>query len=185
MIKISTTIGLFILALFLASPTYAQDSRRLETKVADVLAQFPAQNGDHTSKLMIQMLETGADGMAQFCDRVVPPGTGDDTQARMALESLAQYARRPDQANSRPVVEAALLTALEKATNTEVKAYFIRRLAYCGSSQSVVQLEKYFNSAELYGPALATLTSIGLPEAGALILKNLPGKNDLHLIATI
>lgn len=185
MIKISTTIGLLILALFLAAPAYSQDSRRLETKVADVLAQFPAQNGDHTSKLMVQMLETGADGIAQFCNRVVPPGTGDDTQARMALESLAQFAGRPGQANSRPVVEAALLAALEKATDKEVKAFFIRRLAYCGSSPSVAQLEKYLNSTELYGPALATLTSIGLPESGALILKNLPGKNDLPLIAMI
>lgn len=185
MIKISTTIGLFILALFLTGPTFSQDSRRLETKVADVLAQFPAQNGDHTSKLMVQMLETGTDGIAQFCDRVVAPGTGDDTQARMALESLAQFAGGPNQDKNRPVVEAALLSALEKATDTQIKAFFIRRLPYCGSSESVVQLEKYLNSAELVGPALATLTSIGLPEAGALILKNLPGKTDLSLISMV
>jgi len=46
-------------------------------------------------------------------------------------------------------------------------------------------LEKYLNSADLYAPTLAALTSIAKPEAGALILKNLSGKKDLQLDAMI
>ena len=71
MIKISKNILTVLLAFFLMAPAFAQDNRRLETKVADVLAQFPAQNGDHTSKLMLQMSETGAPGIGKFCDMVV------------------------------------------------------------------------------------------------------------------
>jgi len=128
MIKISTKILIVFLALFVAVPTFAQDNRRLETKVADALAQFPAQNGDHTAKIMVEILSTGAQGIAKFCDMIVPPGTGNDTQARMALESLAQYAGAPNRESERKLVESSILAALQKATDKEVKAFFIRRL---------------------------------------------------------
>ena len=185
MIKISKNILTVLLAFFLMAPAFAQDNRRLETKVADVLAQFPAQNGDHTSKLMLQMIETGAPGIGKFCDMIVPPGTGNDTQARMALESLAQYAGAPNREKDRKLVEAALLAALEKASDKEVKAFFIRRLQYCGGSETVVQMGKYLNSADLYDPALSTLKSIGTVEAGAMVLINIPGKKDLQQLTMI
>ena len=183
--NITKNILTVILAFFLIAPAFAQDNRRLETKVADVLAQFPAQNTDHTAKLMVEMLETGAPGIAKFCDLIVPPGTGNDTQARMALESLAQYAGAPNRESDRKLVESALLAAIDKASDKEVTAFFIRRLQYCGGSESVPRLEKYLNSADLYAPTLAALTSIGKPEAGALILKNISGKKDLQLDAMI
>ena len=183
--NITQRILIVFLALFLIAPAFSQDNRRLETKVADVLAQFPAQNGDHTSKLMAQMLETGAPGIVKFCDMIVPAGTGNDTQARMALESLAQIAGAPNRENDRKLVEGALLAALEKASDKEVKAFFIRRLQYCGGPESVAKLEKYLNSADLYAPALAALTSIGSAEAGALILKNIPNKTGLQQLAMV
>ncbi len=185
MIKISTKIGLVILALFLMVPAFAQDNRRLETKVADVLAQFPAQNGEHTGKLMLQMIETGAPGIENFCAMVVPAGTGNDTQARMALESLAQYAGAPNHEADRKLVEGVLLNAIEKASDKDVKAFFIRRLQYCGGAESIAKLEKYLNSADLYAPALAALTSIGTEKAGETVLKNLQDKKDLQLIAMV
>jgi HEAT repeat protein len=183
--KITQNILTIFLALFLMVPAFAQDNRRLETKVADVLAQFPAQSVEHTAKLMAEILETGAPGIVQFCDRVVAPGTGNDSQARMALESLAQYAGAPNRESNRKVVESALLAAIEKANDKEVKAFIIRRLQYCGGTESVSKLEKYLNSSELYGPALAVLTSIGKSESGAVILKNLPGKSGLQQVAMV
>ncbi len=170
-----------LLALFLIVPAFGQDNRTLETKVADILAQFPAQNGEHTSKLMVRIIETGSPGIARFCDMIVPPGTGNDTQARFALESLAQYAGAPNREKERQLVEKSILDALETASNHEVKAFFIRRLQYCGDSKSVVQMEKFLNSSDLYSPALAVLTNIGKAESGALILKNISDKKDLQL----
>ncbi|HEX7584977.1 MAG TPA: family 16 glycoside hydrolase [Prolixibacteraceae bacterium] len=183
--NITKKILTIFLTIFLIAPAFAQDNRTLETKVADALAQFPAQNSDHTNKLMVQIIETGAPGIARFCDMIVPPGTGNDTQARMALESLAQYAGAPNRENDRKLVEGVLLSATDKATDKEVKAFLIRRLQYCGGTESVARMEKYLNSADLYAPALAVLTSIGKAESGALILKNLPDKKDLQLQAMI
>ncbi|MFA5328453.1 MAG: DUF1080 domain-containing protein [Prolixibacteraceae bacterium] len=183
--KITQRILIAILAFFLVSPVFAQDNRTLETKVADILAQFPAQSNEHTNKLMVQILETGAPGIAKFCDLIVPPGTGNDVQARFALESLARFAGAPENSQDRKLVESSLLSALDKATDKEVKAFFIRRLEYCGGVTSVPKMEKYLNSGDLYAPALAVLTDIGGAESGALILKNSQDKSGLQLQAMV
>ena len=185
MIKRITNILIVFLAMFVAVPSFAQDNRRLETKVADALAQFPAQNGDHTAKIMVEILSTGTQGIAKFCDMIVPPGTGNDTQARMALESLAQYAGAPNRETERKLVEGSILAALQKATDKEVKAFFIRRLQYCGGAETVAAMETYLNSADLYEPALAALYSIGTPEAARQILKAAQGKKDQQLLSMV
>ena len=185
MIKISTKILIVFLALFLTAPTFAQDNRRLETKVADVLAQFPAQNGEHSAKLMLQIIETGAPGISKFCDMIIPPGTGNDTQARFALESLAQYAGAQNRETERKLVESSLLAALQKATDKEVKAFFIRRLQYCGGAETVAAMETYLNTTDLYEPALAALFSNGSADAGKVILKNAQGKKDQQLLSMV
>ena len=183
--KITQRILFIFLSVFLMSPAMAQDNRTLETKVADILAQFPAQNTGHTHKLMMQILETGAPGIAKFCDLLVPPGTGNDVQARYALESLARYAGTPGHKEEMKLVESSLLKALSKASDKEVKAFLIRRLQYCGDSESVAPMEKYLNSSDLYAPALAVLTDIGSAEAGAVILNNISDKKDLQLQAMV
>lgn len=185
MIKLISKILIVFLALFLTGTSFAQDNRRLETKVADALAQFPAQNGDHTAKLMAEILATGVPGLEKFCDMIVPPGTGNDTQARMALESLAQYAGAQNREPERKLVESTILAALQKATDREVKAFFIRRLQYCGGAETVVAMETYLNSADLYEAALAALFSIGTPDAGKVILKAAQDKKDQQLLAMV
>jgi len=185
MIKRITNILIVFLALFLTVPSFAQDNRRLETKVADALAQFPAQNGDHTTKLMAEIVSTGAEGIAKFCDMIIAPGTGDDTQARMALESLAQYAGAPNRETERKLVEGSFLAALQKASDKEVKAFFIRRLQYCGGNASVAAMETYLNTNDLYEPALAVLSSIGTADAAKVILKVAQDKKDLQLLSMV
>lgn len=185
MIKRITKILIVFLALFLTAPSFAQDNRRLETKVADALAQFPAQNGDHTAKLMAEIVSTGAEGIAKFCDMIIAPGTGDDTQARMALESLAQYAGAPNRETERKLVESSFLAALQKSTDKEVKAFFIRRLQYCGGSATVAAMETYLNTNDLYEPALAVLSSIGTADAAKVILKAAQDKKDQQLLSMV
>lgn len=185
MIKLTTKILIVLLAIFFTVPTFAQDNRRLETKVADVLAQFPAQNGDHTAKLMLQIIETGAPGITKFCDMIVPPGTGNDEQARYALESLAQFAGAQNHQSERKLVESSILAALQKATDKEVKAFFIRRLQYCGGAETIASMEKYLNTTDLYEPALAALFSIGGADAGSVILKNAQDKTDQQLLSMV
>ncbi len=174
-----------LVAAFLMAPAYNQDNRTLDTKVADILAQFPAKDARYTELLMKNIIDLGPDGIAKFCDMIIPPGTGDDTQARYALASLARYAGAPGQENIRGMVENGFLAALAKASDKEVKSFFIRRLALCGQSGSVSALEKYLDTDDLYAPAVATLTSIGTEEAAGAIFRHTRGKTGPQLNALV
>ena len=143
--------------LFALQVSIGQINRTLETKVVDILAQFPTKDLEHSDKLMEEMLELGTEGIQKFNERIVPLGTGNDTQARYAVHSLAVYAGK----HRGSMVENTLLDALEEAQNTEVKTFFIDRLAFCGTDTSVKILGKYLTDKELYEPALATLTTLG------------------------
>ena len=163
-----------LLALLLSGQLLAKDNRTLETKVADILAQFPTKDLNHTDKLMQEMIDLGQGGIAMFCDMIVPPGTGDDTQARYALESLARFSGAPKYEDAREVTEQSLLKALSKATDKQVKAFFIRRLNYCGSNSSIDVLGSYLPDVKLFSPAVSALTTIGTEKAGQIILNKLP-----------
>ncbi|MBR9855683.1 MAG: DUF1080 domain-containing protein, partial [Algicola sp.] len=152
--------------LFTLHNSIGQTNRTLETKIVDILAQFPTEDLEHSNRLMQEMLDLGTEGIQKFHERIVPLGTGDDTQARYAVHSLAVYAGK----HRAGTVEKTLLNALEKAKNTEVKTFFIDRLAFCGTNASIEALSKYLTDKELYKPALASLTTIGTPKSAETIL---------------
>ena len=170
------TIAIF-LSLSLVGQAQGQDNRTNQTKRADILAQFPTKDLTHLDKLMAEIIELGSDAMAQFCDLIVPPGTGDDTQTRYALESLARYTGAPGREKEAVIVEKVLLKALNSAKNKEVQAFFIRRLIYCGGDESVLELEKYLLDDKLYSPVLSVLSTIDTDQAGEVVLKNLGAAN--------
>ncbi|SDM19378.1 HEAT repeat [Kriegella aquimaris] len=181
-LKMKKTI-IRISALFLLLCTSniltGQINRTLETKVADILAQLPTNDLKHSDRLMEEIIGLGTEGILQFSDKLVPLGSGNDTPARYAIESVAIYSGGKTPTITGGVVEEALLKALEKASDKEVKTFLIRRLMHCGSNASVTPLSNYLSDEQLYKPAIATLTNIGTSEAAKAIFngtKNASGK---------
>ena len=162
-----TALLLFVSCSFNLS---AQINRTIETKVADILAQMPTDNLDHSNKVMEEIIGMGGNGILKFTDMLVPLGTGDDTKVRYALQSVAIYSGGTGKIISNGVVENALLQAIKKASNDEVKTFLIDRLLYCGTAKSVAQLSGYLTDDKLYKPALAALESIGTTTASKAIL---------------
>lgn len=163
--------------------TQAQDNRTTTTKVADILAQFPAQDMKFSDKLIQEIIELGDDGITRFCDMIIPPGTGDDTQARFAVESLAVFSGAPGQEQARQLVAGNLLKAIAKAEDKEVKTFFIRRLKFCGGSESIAPLSKLMNDDKLFAPALEVLTTIASDEAASEILAKLNNTSEEKQVA--
>ena len=178
------TIAIFLSVIFLGQVN-SQDNRTSTTKIADILAQFPTKDYSHSDKLMAEILEQGADVVSEFCSMIVPPGTGDDTQARYALESVSRYSGAPGRENEAQVVEKELLKAIEIATNKEVQAFFIRRLVYCGGDNSVLSLENYLLDEKLFSSVLNVLSTVGTKDAGMVILKNLDNANAKQKVSFI
>lgn len=162
-----------LISVWIASGTQAQDKRTLTTKVADVLAQFPAKNMNSADQLIQEIIGFGEEGIAQFCNMIIPAGTGDDTQARYAIESLAVYSGAPGREEACKLVANALLKAIGKAEDNEVKTFFIQRLAFCGGDESIAPLARLLDDEKLYAPAVSALTSIGTEKAASEMLSHL------------
>ncbi len=166
-----------LLTVMIVVPAFSQDKRTLDTRVADILMQFPAESNENADKLMKEIVGLGANGIAKFCDMIVPAGTGDDTQARFAIASLAQYAGADDSKDQK-LVEKTLLSALAKASDNEEKTFFIDRLAYCGATSTVAAMEQFLSNEDLYSPAIGTLCMIGTDKAAKLIFDNAANATD-------
>jgi hypothetical protein len=163
-------IGVLFLMLVAMNMSTAQINRTLETKVADILAQLPTKDLNHCNKLMEEIIGLGTKGILQFCNMLVPAGTGNDAQARYAVQSLATYVGGKQNIIDNNLVEDAFLKALETTSNKGIKDFLINRLAFCGSNASISHLEPYLLDDQLYNSALGVLVEIGTPESSKIVL---------------
>ena len=84
-------IYLVLIGLLLALNIYPQDVRTTGTRVADLLSRMPVYNRAELERQMGEMVTMGTEGRLMICKMLIPPGTGDDTRARFALESYSRF----------------------------------------------------------------------------------------------
>ncbi|HMG91397.1 MAG TPA: HEAT repeat domain-containing protein, partial [Chryseolinea sp.] len=163
---------LYILVLLavLCFQAAAQDQRLLKTKVADVLALLPASDNEQSKRLFRELLNLGDEGMVMIMNGVVPNGIAEGTSSRYAVSLLTHYVTS---AEDKSKIENAYLVALSKATDPEVKAYFISNLKLVGSNESVKPLANYIADKDLFDPAVSALISINTADAKQVLLTSL------------
>ena len=171
--------GYTLFALLFTIHIQAQDHRTLETKVADILAQLPTTNLKQSDNLSQQIINLGDIGITQFTDLLVPLGTGNDTQARFAIESLAIYSGRPGHDSDRALVEKSILKAIKTASDNEVKMFLVRRLIYCGSDASLNLLGQLIPNIALTSASIGVIRAIGTDKAGRTLLNNIANSNPI------
>ncbi|SHF55785.1 HEAT repeat [Mariniphaga anaerophila] len=171
----------FTAILFLAlitSVTFAQDRRTLDTKVADALAQMPTKDLVHRDRVLVDLVELGPEGFQKLAQLLTPPGVGDDTAVRFAINSLARYASEFGKENARTLTESGLLAALNEHSDTEVKTFLLNQQNLVGSDKSVDAIKKYLAEADLVEPVTQTLVAIGSEKAAIALYEALPGTDD-------
>ena len=178
------SISLLVFAGFLIT-VQGQDRRTLETKVADVLTQMPTYDLTHRDRLMQDMLNLGADGLAQFTSMLVPAGTGDDTRVRFALGNLAHFVGQAGKENDRLMVSAAFCKALEAAKDAGVKSFYLYHLNFVGKDEAVPFAVKYLNDPVLSEPAAAFLTACNSHAALHAMLEAIPTLSEPGLVTVV
>jgi HEAT repeat protein len=164
-------VFLFSFISILLGVSAAQDVRTLSTKVVDILAQFPSENSNQTEQLCQKILRLGPEGILKMCTLLVPPGTGDDTQVRYALNGLAHHVCRPGAEDKRIMVSEVLAQALASALNTDVRIFLISQLQLVGQDESVKVLAPYLKDDLLCDPAVRVLLTIGTNRAEKAVLR--------------
>jgi len=176
-------ISVVLLALLLLSvPSRAQDNRTLDTQVADLLARVPADNEQDLMKQMELMTRLGEAGQQKILDLIIPPGTGDDTQARMAVESLSRHVSQPGMELQKSNWESLILNEIGQENDAFVKSFLIAQLYYIGSEASVEVLSPYLKDPQLYDPAIRVLRDAVPGKAAAIFAQELdPGEGKVTI----
>ena len=149
-------ITLFVLALSIGQ-IHAQDNRTLDTKIADLLVQVPADNEEQLNHQMKSLLELQEAGLQKILDQVIPLGTGDDTKPRMAVESLSRYLSQAGKEKEKAMWESMLLVEIDDRKGLFVKSFLISQLNYIGGVKSVEKLSPYLTDPILYDPAIRAM----------------------------
>ena len=175
----------FLILLLVTHPLRAQDQRTLETKVADLLVQIPADTPQKLDMLMQSMGNMEDAGLQMILDGVIPPGSGDDTRSRVAIESFSRYLSQEGLESKRAGWEGLILNEIERRKDTEVRRFFISQLNYSGSEAALVRLAPYLTDPELQDPVIRALRDINPEQAADLFaarLKECGGRTQIALV---
>lgn len=177
--KISKISVVLIAFLFVAGNAFSQDKRTIETKVADLLAQLPANDLKYTEKLMGDLLPLGEEGLKLVCSQIIPAGTGDDTRARFAVESFSRFLSQMGKETEKNLWEKICIGFATGQMDKGVKDFFMKQLQIVGGEATIEAMKPYLNDKDMCSPALAAILSAGGKNAeatlaGSLINRDLP-----------
>jgi HEAT repeat protein len=175
--KIRNIFFALISLLLISFASYSQDVRSLETRVTDLLARTPAKNNAATDKLMEVMLSLGDAGINRICEQVIPPGTGDDTSPRFAVESLSRFVSQSGKETEKESWEKICISYAINQNDPGVKDFFMKQLQLIGGVESARAMSIYLVNSELCNPALAVISAVGGKTAETILAESLKNKN--------
>jgi len=151
--------------------------------VKDLVAKMPTQTPSETRDVCAGIVAHGEAGIVELCGRLVPPGTGFDTQTRYAVEGVVTHVSRPGAESERKMVARALISALNKAPDKEVQAFLIEETGRIGGKETIAPLSRYLQDSRLCDPAVAAMVSIGGPAASKALKAALPSAQGRNRVA--
>jgi HEAT repeat protein len=183
-------IKIFIVLLFylICNAASAQDLRTLDTKIADLLAKIPVSNFEYRDSLAEETFNLGNEGLIKLCSMVLPPGSGDDTRARFAIESLSKYLSTEVPSGNTQLWERLCINFVIQSSDKHVKSFFIRQLEWTGASATVDALSSYLSDEFLCNPSISAMKRADSGKAGmvfAASLSNLNGTPKTEVVRAI
>jgi HEAT repeat protein len=146
------------------------DQRTLTTKIADVLAELPAKDGQQLEAHMKEIAAMGKEGLLEMAGMLSAPGQGDNSGLEYALGGFSFYAMQEEKEGLRKMSVEAYCQALQQAADKTTKAFFIRQLQVVGKDDAVSCLQTYLQDDQLCAPAAKALVNIHSREAQEALL---------------
>ena len=180
---------LTVLVLYMISQmAVAQDVRTLETKIADLLVQMPVSDPEHRDRLAEETYNLGEEGLTKICSLVVPPGTGDDTQARFAIESLSKYLSGDVPSSKSEKWEKVCIAFATGSSDQQLQGFFMSQLQWIGSTATIDALASYISDDFLCYSAISAMRMADPAKAGEVFtsaLVSLSGKPEVETVKAL
>jgi hypothetical protein len=171
--RIFNTLSILLL---LQTASYAQQpsGRTTATKIADVLAQQPAEE---QSKFLLAMKEldnfTSEDVTALLV--TLKPQGGPNATIEYATNSYAFYVMQPGKDAAREKYAKGLLMALDQLADKDNKGYVLELLKFCAKNEAVDKVSTFLTDDYLAEKAARVLSAIDTKESSAALNKALAG----------
>ena len=153
---------ILVLTALLPWSAVAQDARMRtsETIIADALNQLPASEKKVFDEVMSELVSTGAEGIAQVADMLVPAGEGKNAVVEYALNGVVAYVTTPGKDTEKAIVRKGLIQALDTCKDNPNKAFLLTLLRMSGEAEDAPVFVKYLNDEYLAEWAISGLTTI-------------------------
>ena len=148
-----------------------------EEKIAAWLRLLPASDEAQANRIfgeMLQAIESGTPVVGQLASRLQPPGQGDDTLVRYALDGVVQAAAKKASAGLKGKIASEILTAVAAQPETQLKTFLLSEAGYLVEPGQIKLVEPYLPVPELSDEAVRTLFRIKSPEVEKALLKAWP-----------
>jgi len=148
-----------------------------EEKIAAWLRQLPASDRSQADRIfgeMLQSIESGVPVVSELAGRLQPPGKGDDTLVRYALDGVVQTAAKNASAALKSKITSEILAAVASQPETQLKTFLLNEAGYLIEPGQIKLVEPYLLVPELSDEAVRTLLKIMSPEVEKALLKAWP-----------
>lgn len=171
--KIFNTISILLL---LQTASYAQQpaNRSANTKIADVLAQQPAEDRAKYLAAMSQLEGFTADDITLLLQGLGPQGSN-NAPREFATNSYAFYVMQPGKEQMRETYVKGLLASLDKVKDQNNRAYVLETLKFCAKNESINKVATYLSDDFLTEKAARVLSAIHTEEAAKALNTALTG----------
>ncbi len=160
--------ALFLCVLNFGLIAQTPQNRTVSTRVADALAQLPAETPQQYQQIMSDLVSTGEDGLLHLVANMHAPGKGNNEIADYAISGWTNFVA--NDANKKAIALKAYTKALRQPIDNEIKATLIRQLERIGDDSCIDVLKSLLDNKRLSAPATQALASIGTEKANSELL---------------
>lgn len=144
-----------------------------QTSLASLLDEMPAEQLSRKDHLVEKILASGPKGISSLVSMLTPPGEGDDSEARYALESMARYVSANGREDQKKMFAGQIVNSLKTVSDTEMLIFLFERLLLTAGPAEIEGVSPYLTYTNLTDPAAAVLVNIGTPAAEAALISAL------------
>ncbi|WP_209329422.1 DUF1080 domain-containing protein [Lunatimonas salinarum] len=180
--KITWFCWLFVLqGTVLMAQGDGQDARTLDTKIADLLNRFPAQDAASQAVLMENMASLGQEGLLKMAT-MLSPNTNNE-KLTYALAGFAFYASHPSKSDYARTAVQAYGKALDKLEYPEGRDFLLAQFKWIGKEDAAPFVEPFLHDEHHSARASQVLENIGSSSSEqALLLALRTSSNDEHKV---
>ncbi|PRD56908.1 DUF1080 domain-containing protein [Sphingobacterium gobiense] len=161
--KVFNTLSALLLIQVAA---YAQQpaNRTSATKIADVLAQQPAEEINKFTAAMKELQNFTAEDVANLLAGLKPQG-GNNATTEYAANSYSFYVMQPGMETQREAFSKGLILALDRLQDKDNKGFVLQLMRQASKNEAIDVLVPYLKDEYLVDKAAMALNGIRTPEA--------------------